>query len=415
MDVVYGNVQIVKLTVIIPVFNGGADVLDCLKALTLSTYEAGQIIVVDDGSIDNQAYIASKLYGCTWVRLQDGPGGPARARNLGVLHARDDTDILVFIDADVVVSANTLEQIKNRFSSDAETDAIFGSYDDEPRSRSTISVYRNLLHHYVHQTGSPEARTFWAGCGAVRSDVFKAVDGFSENYERPSIEDIEFGARLHQRGYKIRLCPEIQVKHLKHWTLSNMIRTDVFCRAIPWTRLLCKDKSQNNNLNLQTRNKLSALAAILMTLSAPAIAINPLFAIPTVMLLVSFVALEYPLLSFFYRTEGLKFAVQASFLHVLYYWYASTAFALTRLQLTALPIVEKFRDIVAGHREDNTAYNALVSTAHQKNLRPTRKSGIDKLMEVYEFARLDDPTTSLSAAEKPNVARPQPVKESVPS
>ena len=404
-----------KLAVIVPAFNGGTDVLECLKALALSTYGASQIIVVDDGSTDNQAHIASKTYGCTWVRLHDGPGGPARARNLGALHARDDTDILVFIDADVVVSSNTLEQVKNRFLQDAETDAIFGSYDNKPRSRATISVYRNLLHHYVHQTGNPEARTFWAGCGAVRSNVFKAADGFSENYDRPSIEDIEFGARLHQQGYKIRLCPEIQVKHLKHWTLGNMIRTDVFCRAIPWTRLLWKDKSHNNHLNLQTRNKLSALAAIILTLSVLAIAINPLFSILTGTLLVSFVALEYPLLSFFYRTEGLKFAIQASLLHILYYWYASSAFALTQLQLATLSIVEKFRVIATGHKSNHPDHSALPSNAQQNNWRPIRQSGIDKLIEVYEFAHLHDSTTSLTSAEKPNLTRPQPADESVPS
>ena len=403
-----------KLAVIIPVFNGGTDVLECLKALTLSTYKAGQIIVVDDGSSDNQAYIASKTYGCTWVRLHDGPGGPARARNLGALHARDNTDILVFIDADVVVSPDTLEQIKDRFLLDAETDAIFGSYDDKPRSRATISIYRNLLHHYVHQTGNPEARTFWAGCGAVRSHVFNAADGFSENYDKPSIEDIEFGARLHQHGYRIRLCPEIQVKHLKHWTLSNMIRTDVFCRAIPWTRLLWKDKSQNNHLNLRTRNKLSALAAILMTLSVPAIAINPLFSILTGMLFLCFVALDYPLLSFFYRTDGLKFAIQASLLHILYYWYASTAFAFTQLHLTTLPIVEKFRGIVAGHKLTDTDHSTLSSIAPQNNFRRTVKAGIGKLVEVHDFALLHVSATSPVSSERVSESRPQPVDESVP-
>ena len=51
--------------------------------------------------------------------------------------------------------------------------AVFGSYDDEPGAPNLVSQYRNLLHHFVHQTGRTEASTFWTGCGAVRRDALR--------------------------------------------------------------------------------------------------------------------------------------------------------------------------------------------------------------------------------------------------
>ena len=45
---------------------------------------------------------------------------------------------------------------------------FFGSYDDTPTDRGFVSRYKNLLHHYVHQTARREASTFWTGLGAVR-------------------------------------------------------------------------------------------------------------------------------------------------------------------------------------------------------------------------------------------------------
>ena len=41
-------------------------------------------------------------------------------------------------------------------------------------------------------------------------------------------EDIELGYRLRRTGHRIRLCPDIQVTHLKKWTLGSVIYTDIF-------------------------------------------------------------------------------------------------------------------------------------------------------------------------------------------
>ena len=68
------------------------------------------------------------------------------------------------------------------------------------------------------QNSNADANTFWAGCGAIRRSVFKDVGGFDEKkYKKPSIEDIDLGYRLSQKGYKIFLDKDIQVKHLKSW------------------------------------------------------------------------------------------------------------------------------------------------------------------------------------------------------
>jgi GT2 family glycosyltransferase len=39
------------------------------------------------------------------------------------------------------------------------------------------------------------------------------LGGFDETYSRPSIEDVEFGRRLHRAGGQIILAPEIEVRH----------------------------------------------------------------------------------------------------------------------------------------------------------------------------------------------------------
>jgi GT2 family glycosyltransferase len=187
--------------------------------------------------------------------------GPAAARNDGARRATG--DLLVFVDADVLVHADAFERIRAAFERDPALTAVFGSYDDAPEDAGAVSGFRNLLHHHVHQSGEGAATTFWAGLGAVRGEAFAASGGFdSERYPTASIEDIELGVRMATAGGQLRLDPEIQGTHLKRWTLPQMITTDYRRRGLPWARLLLGSGQLTRSLNLGWRHRLSAIASV---------------------------------------------------------------------------------------------------------------------------------------------------------
>ena len=186
--------------------------------------------------------------------------GPAAARNEGALRARG--DVIVFVDADVVVAPDALARIAARMEVDPGLGAVFGTYDDAPEARGTVSRFRNLLHHHIHVSGAGPARTFWAGLGAVRREVFQRAGGFDQDrYPAAAIEDIELGARLSAAGTRIELDPEVRGKHLKRWTLRSMIVTDFARRGIPWTLLQLERREPAGTLNLATGQRLAACAA----------------------------------------------------------------------------------------------------------------------------------------------------------
>ena len=187
--------------------------------------------------------------------------GPASARNLAARQASG--ALLIFFDADVVPHPQTLGRLRAALENDPALDAIIGAYDDAPYCQQFLSQYRNLQHCFVHRRGRRAAFTFWTGCGAVRRASFLAQGGFLESYDKPSIEDIEFGARLIRAGGSIALDPAIQVKHLKSWTFRGMVRTDIFQRAVPWTELIVREGRLPNDLNLATGQRVSAALALL--------------------------------------------------------------------------------------------------------------------------------------------------------
>jgi GT2 family glycosyltransferase len=202
------------------------------------------------------------------IVVDDFPGGPAQARNAGARRATG--DVLLFVDADVVLHRDAVSLVRAALGAPGAPSAVFGAYDDDPPARGAVSGFRNLLHHHVHCSSPGRAETFWAGVGAIRRDVFLAAGGFDEErYPRASIEDVELGLRLTAGGAAIRLDPAIRGTHLKAWTLASMVETDFARRALPWAELLV-ERGPSRALNLGWRHRLSALASLGIVASAAA-------------------------------------------------------------------------------------------------------------------------------------------------
>ena len=312
------------ISVIVPVHNAAKYLDACLAALLASVYPAYEVIVVDDASTDGSVQLNHQQQ-ATLLRL-NRRSGPAAARNAGAREAHG--ELLFFVDADVLVRPETLNLVASRFSEHPEVTAVFGSYDDQPAAQNFISQYKNLYHHFTHQRARTEALTFWAGCGAIRRKAFEAVQGFDEQrFPESSIEDIELGHRVISKGYRILLDKSLQVKHLKRWTFKSLLHSDIFYRALPWSKLILETGQITNDLNLRWSDRVStALVGVLLVI-LPFDPLFPLLLPINAILLAAILALNYKLYLFFLRHRGFAFAAMAFPLQVLYYFYSGFTFA----------------------------------------------------------------------------------------
>lgn len=314
-----------RLSVIVPVHNGGDDFRQCLLALSQSTRLPDELIVVDDASTDASGRLASE-FGAYLITQTPLPMGPAKSRNQGAGIAKG--DFLVFIDSDVMVHKNTLAAFEDCFIENPDIAAVFGSYDDHPTHRNPVSLYKNLQHHYVHQHGNREASTFWAGAGAIRHDIFARLGGFDDSYSRPSIEDVELGLRLRNSGYRILLCPEIQVTHLKRWAFFSWLRSDIFDRAIPWTQLILSSSQIPYDLNLDLKSRISALCVWGIILGFGLGFWLPVAWLGALLFIALLLTLNYELYDLFRQRGGSLFALAGFALHALYFCYSSFIFGI---------------------------------------------------------------------------------------
>ena len=278
---------------------------------------------MDDGSTDDIVSVAMPM-GVRLLHLAKN-SGPSAARNHGARQARG--DILFFVDADMVVAPGAVSRVLTVFAENPDLAAVFGSYDLEPRAKNVVSQYRNLLHHFVHQSGNPEASTFWAGCGAIRRSVFEQIGGFDEKrFPRASIEDIELGYRLRQAGHRILLDKSLQGTHLKKWTLYSMVRTDIFCRAVPWSRLILESRNAPDDLNLKVRHRLSLALVVVAVLGLLFSAFRIELLAFSAAALSGVAVLNRKLYGFFFRQQGFLFVSACLPLHLFYYLYGGLSY-----------------------------------------------------------------------------------------
>jgi GT2 family glycosyltransferase len=271
------------ISVVIPVYKGEKTLEKTLAAMFVSRDVSYEVIVVLDGP-DRACRQIAGSYPTHLFELPRRSGSGA-ARNAGYQTANG--RILLFIDADIEVEPLTLNNILQVMDADGSPDAIIGAYNPVCPVQNFSSQYKNLHHHFIHRTSHRNAETFWTGCGAVRTAAFKALNGFSTHPFVRNIADIEFGYRLVQAGYSIEVHPQIQVRHHKPYTFFSLLRSDLFERALPWTRIMWHHRTFRSGLNARLYQSFSTLLLIL----SPLLLLTPLSIVQRIVGSLGFISL----------------------------------------------------------------------------------------------------------------------------
>jgi len=195
--------------VIIPAYNASRTLTACLTSVQNAVYDdTVEIIVVDDSSTDDTADIATQL-GCRLIR-RSANNGPALARNAGANAAHG--DILIFVDADTEMRADTIRAAVRALSEEG-IGAVTGMYEPEPINKGFFPAYYAYLKYHAF-TARPVDRilAFGGQCGAIHKRLYDEVGGYRAIAWGVDIENEELGLRINRRS-TIRLSREFRVRH----------------------------------------------------------------------------------------------------------------------------------------------------------------------------------------------------------
>ena len=205
------------VSVVIPNYNYAKTLPKCLDALVEQSYPSIEIIMVDDGSTDNSVEIASR-YPCKIIRTKNN--GVSAARNTGVAHAKG--DIIFFLDSDVALFKDAIENAVQEFQKDPSLGSVCGIYAKEALfNDSLVEEYRTLQGYYWRISSESYVTAGFFSLGAVKKSVFNELGGFYENLNNS--EDIEFGHRLNQK-YKLLLTRRVMGYHDDEHELRQLAR-----------------------------------------------------------------------------------------------------------------------------------------------------------------------------------------------
>ena len=321
MEIKMAITQDPQVSVVIPARNAAHTLARCLDAIIAQAFPSVEVVVVDDCSSDATSEIAAR-YPMALVRMPCH-GGPSAARNRGAQAAHG--ALLFFVDADVAIAPGAIAKAVATMAARPDVGALIGSYDADPADTSIVSRFKNLAHHHFHQRSRSEATTFWGACGVIRRECFTAVGGFDES--RFAIEDVELGYRLIEAGVRIALDPELQVKHLKRWTLRSMLVTDVTSRAFPWTLLWLERGRLPKDLNFSPAQRIASVVSVALALSIPLAIVKSQAWMIVAALVAIALWLNRDLYRLLCRKGGAELGVSGFFLQQLYYLYSWFALA----------------------------------------------------------------------------------------
>lgn len=297
-----------KLSVIVPVYNSATTLAKCLEAIYASDHDDFEVIVVDDRSTDMSAETAQK-FPCKVVETENR-GGAGHARNTGCMHAAG--EILVFIDADVIVQNDALLIIYETLSPGSDMAGVSGMLSRVHPNTNFFSQYKNLYMNFVFSQ-MPQNIDFLFGsvCAVKKDDFIRFREGSLQ------ADDTDLGQKYKHVGKYIRFEKKLEVIHLKKYTFLTFIRND-FNVPYSWAFPFVKYKGlkdvfvKKRFAHAKWNQLLSVLISPLIIIIALGAIYKFAFVYAAAILIVLFLVLNSRFFMFLLREKGIFFAVRAA-------------------------------------------------------------------------------------------------------
>jgi len=201
-------------SVIIPLYNRPQEIKELLETLTLQTYKQFEVLVIEDGSVNDAADIVNSFAGKLDVHYFVKPNsGQGFTRNYAFERAKG--DYFIILDSDCLIPADYLRIVNDSLTKNW-LDAYGGPDDAHPSftpTQKAISYAMTSPFTTGGMRGNKKGiakfhpRSFNMG---ISREVWEKTCGFIITR---MAEDLEFSIRAQRMGFKTGLIPEAKVYH----------------------------------------------------------------------------------------------------------------------------------------------------------------------------------------------------------
>ena len=210
------------ISIVVAIFNRKDELFELLNSLIAQTDKDFEVIIVDDGSfVDLLPTVETFKEMLNIQYFKKANSGPGLSRNYGANRAKNDW--LVFVDSDVIVEKDYIENIKKNLE---KTDcAAFGGADKAHKGFNLLQKAISYSMTSVFTTGGIrgskkavtrfQPRSFNMG---VNKEIFLKIGGFSEMRIG---EDPDLSMTIWENGYQTAFFDDIGVYHKRRTDLGK--------------------------------------------------------------------------------------------------------------------------------------------------------------------------------------------------
>jgi glycosyltransferase involved in cell wall biosynthesis len=198
------------VSVIIPAFNRECYLAQAIESVLAQTYRPIEIIVVDDGSVDETANVAKSFSDKVRYFYQPNSGCGA-ARNTGVMKARG--SFLAFLDSDDLWVEEKLFRQMEVLQSDTGLDMVFGHV----KHFYSPDLDRSAREKFV--CPAEKMPGYHAGTMLILQEAFLRIGLFDAHFQLG--EFLDWYGRARDKGLKDVMLQEVVLKRRIH--ASNMV------------------------------------------------------------------------------------------------------------------------------------------------------------------------------------------------
>jgi glycosyltransferase involved in cell wall biosynthesis len=204
------------VSIIIPTFNREMYIEACINSILLQTHQNFELIVVDDGSIDNTFEILSNHADDRLKVVKRDNGGPSAARNTGIKTAR--YELIAFLDSDDLWHPERLSRQIKMFKADKHLHWCYSDcflFDGDFNNNSSL---RKISQGTTMYGGNISKELFLKGCFIPSPTLLlkrKLFDEFGLFCNRTASEDWQMWLNIASK-YPICFIPDALAYYRVH-------------------------------------------------------------------------------------------------------------------------------------------------------------------------------------------------------
>lgn len=215
-----------EISIIIPVYNGINFIKGCLNSINSQTYKEFEVIIVDNGSTDNIAFLLKENYPHVGIIKNKENLGPCRARNQAI--EITESKWILTLDCDIILEKDFLKKIITSANKSEESIGMFQPkiLKSDKKTIYSCGIYLSRLKRFYdigqgkfNNGKFNDSEYIFGICSAAalyKKEMLEDIKQNGQYFDEDFfflLEDVDLAWKAKKNGWRALFCPDAICYH----------------------------------------------------------------------------------------------------------------------------------------------------------------------------------------------------------